>query len=556
MPAIGIDLGTTNSLIAVYRNNKAELIPNVHGDYLTPSVVSVDKEGQLLTGRPARERLISHPGETAHAFKRLIGTNKTWKLGKSRLRSEELSSLILKSLKQDAENFLGETVTDVVISVPAYFNDIQRRATRSAAQLAGLNVIQLVNEPTAGAMVYGLNDTEDDKKYMILDLGGGTFDITLLEYFNEIFEVHASAGDNFLGGEDFTHLIAEWINNETKTRFNIKLTAEYIYQLAEQAKKSLSENNSHSIEIEKDKSLTITNELMDEICQPLLEKLRFPITTTLQDADLIPDDLDDIVLIGGSTRMPVFREFITRMFKRFPRQSENPDHVVAKGAAIIAGLLTQNESLREVVMTDVMPYSMGVGVYNESDSERDIFDPIIERNQTIPVSRENRYYPISDKQSAINLNIYQGESRYVENNLKLGTLRLNIPKKGDDRFVDVRFTYDASGILEVIAITGTGTEKRLVIEQTPGEMSKEEIEAALEKLNNIKIHPRNMDKYRAISSRAERLYEQSTGENRQALANFIQEFEILLQTQDIKKIEKHFEDFKQALDDYEHQEWF
>ena len=556
MPAIGIDLGTTNSLIAVYRDNKAELIPNVHGDYLTPSVVSVDKEGQLLTGRPARERLISHPGETAHAFKRLIGTNKTWKLGKPRLRSEELSSLILKSLKQDAENFLGETVTDVVISVPAYFNDIQRRATRSAAQLAGLNVIQLVNEPTAGAMVYGLNDTEDDKKYMILDLGGGTFDITLLEYFNEIFEVHASAGDNFLGGEDFTHLIAEWINNETKTRFNIKLTAEYIYQLAEQAKKSLSDNNSHSIEIEKDKSLTITNELMDEICQPLLEKLRFPITTTLQDADLIPDDLDDIVLIGGSTRMPVFREFITRMFKRFPRQSENPDHVVAKGAAIIAGLLTQNESLREVVMTDVMPYSMGVGVYNESDSERDIFDPIIERNQTIPISRENRYYPISDKQSAINLNIYQGESRYVENNLKLGTLRLNIPKKGDDRFVDVRFTYDASGILEVIAITGTGTEKRLVIEQTPGEMSKEEIEAALEKLNNIKIHPRNMDKYRAISSRAERLYEQSTGENRQALANFIQEFEILLQTQDIKKIEKHFEDFKQALDDYEHQEWF
>ncbi len=556
MPAIGIDLGTTNSLIAVYRDNKAELIPNVHGDYLTPSVVSVDKEGQLLTGRPARERLISHPGETAHAFKRLIGTNKTWKLGKPRLRSEELSSLILKSLKQDAENFLGETVTDVVISVPAYFNDIQRRATRSAAQLAGLNVIQLVNEPTAGAMVYGLNDTEDDKKYMILDLGGGTFDITLLEYFNEIFEVHASAGDNFLGGEDFTHLIAEWINNETKTRFNIKLTAEYIYQLAEQAKKSLSDNNSHSIEIEKDKSLTITNELMDEICQPLLEKLRFPITTTLQDADLIPDDLDDIVLIGGSTRMPVFREFITRMFKRFPRQSENPDHVVAKGAAIIAGLLTQNESLREVVMTDVMPYSMGVGVYNESNSERDIFDPIIERNQTIPISRENRYYPISDKQSAINLNIYQGESRYVENNLKLGTLRLNIPKKGDDRFVDVRFTYDASGILEVIAITGTGTEKRLVIEQTPGEMSKEEIEAALEKLNNIKIHPRNMDKYRAISSRAERLYEQSTGENRQALANFIQEFEILLQTQDIKKIEKHFEDFKQALDDYEHQEWF
>ncbi|HHJ14851.1 MAG TPA: molecular chaperone HscC [Gammaproteobacteria bacterium] len=556
MTAIGIDLGTTYSLVAAFRNNKAELIPNVHGDYLTPSVVSMDKEGRVLIGRPARERLISHPKETAHAFKRLIGSSKTWRLGKSKLRPEELSALILKSLKRDAEKYLGEAVDDVVISVPAYFNDIQRRATQSAAQLAGLNVIQLVNEPTAGAMVYGLNDTEDDRKYMILDLGGGTFDITLLEYFDGVFEVHASAGDNFLGGEDFTHILAEWIGRETRNRFGTKLSAELTYQLAEQSKKSLSERGCLHIQVGDENSLELSDKLMEEICRPLLEKLRVPIVTSLQDADLHPDDLDDIVLVGGSTRMPVFREFVTRMFRRFPRQSENPDHVVAKGAAIIAGLLERDESLREVVMTDVMPYSMGIEIQNEAAPERGIFDPIIERNQTIPISRESRYYPATESQRSIELKIYQGESRYVENNLRLGTIKLKVPRKHDERFVDVRFTYDASGILEVIVASGSGIEKRLVIEQTPGEMSKKEIEAALKKLDSIKIHPRDMEKYKAILCRAERLYEQSTGEDRQALGRFIQEYESLLQTQDLARIERKFPAFKQALDDYEHQEWF
>lgn len=556
MPAIGIDLGTTHSLVAVYRDGTPELIPNAHDAYLTPSVVSLDDNGDLLIGRPARDRLISHPDKTVHAFKRFMGSDRHWKLGKERFRAEELSALVLKSLKADAEDYLGERVTEAVISVPAYFNDTQRNATRQAAQLAGLDVPRLVNEPTAAALVYGLNDAEDDRQYLVLDLGGGTFDVTLLEYFDGVFEVHASAGDNFLGGEDFTQVLADWIRERARTQFKVTLPDQRLYQLAEQAKRGLGQQDRVSIPLSEQTSLELTETEFGRLIEPLIERIRTPIVGAMRDANLRPEDFHDVVLIGGATRMNHFRQFVTRLFKRFPRQTEDPDQVVAKGAAIVAAMVARDDDFNETVMTDVMPYSMGVGIHNEADPTNLLFSPVIERNQTIPISRQGRYVPVREDQNTIELQIYQGESRYVDNNLSLGQLKVTFPKGVDQRFVDVRFTYDVNGILEILAESAHGETQRLVIQQTPGKMSDDAVEAALAKLADIKIHPRDQSRNRAWLSRAERLYEQSVGERREQIGALMDAFSRLLATQDPKQIEKETDKFEQALDTLEGEVWF
>ncbi|MBU2706030.1 Hsp70 family protein [Zooshikella marina] len=556
MADIGIDLGTTHSLIAVCENGEAKLIQNVHGDYLTPSIVSVDSNGNFLIGASARERLISHASETVHAFKRMAGTSKIWKLGKQTLRFEELSCLILKSLKADAENALNQQIDQAVISVPAYFNDTQRVATQNAAKLAGFTEVKLINEPTAASLVYGLKDQSDDRKYLVLDLGGGTFDVSILEYFNGILEVRASAGDNYLGGEDFTQVIADWITkqcNELKVK---SPTPSRLYQMAESAKRSLSKADNTSIQIDEDTTLKLLSSMFESLATPLINRIRAPIVKAIQDAEIEPEELDDIVFIGGSTRMPIFHGFVTRLFKRFPRSSENPDHVVALGAAIQAGLLARSEGLEEVVMTDVMPYSMGIAVHNESELENPYFEPIIERNQTVPVSRVNRFYPVEKKQIEIRVDVFQGESRYTRNNINLGSAELHLSKNAEQRFIDVRFTYDTNGILEVLVEAGHGRTQQLIFEQTPGKLTPEEIQAALKKLEKIKVHPRDDEANRAILEKAERLYEQSIGERRDQVAEIIDYFNQLLATQDPKTIEQNRDKVKDALNAMEQEIWF
>lgn len=556
MALIGIDLGTTHSLIAYYKDGKADLIPNVHGHYLTPSVVSVEDDGNILVGAAARERLITHPDNTIHAFKRLMGTAKEWKSGQRKFRPEELSALILRSLKHDAENFLAEPIQEAVISVPAYFNDIQRNATKQAATIAGLNVTRLINEPTAAALVYGLNDQEEDKKYLVLDLGGGTFDVTILEYFSGVFEVHASAGNNYLGGEDFTQAIVEWIKRENAQHKMPPVGNALAYQLAEAAKKQLSKSNGVAIKVSENLTLQLEQSQFEKLTNTLINQMRDPIIRVMQDTELTPQDFHDIVLIGGSTRMPIVHQFVTKLFKRFPRQSENPDHVVALGAAIQAGLLARHKGLEEVIMTDVMPYSMGVNVHNESEPGNDLFSPIIERNQTVPISREERFVPVTEKQNRIELQIYQGESRFVANNLLLGKLELPLSKQGNQRFVDVRFTYDVNGLLEVIAQTGGGDTQRTVIQQLAGRMSEQEVEAALQKLSELKIHPREKSINKALSVRLDRLYEQALGERRTQIAEWIDLFNKTLATQDERKIAAEAKTLEKLLDEIENRDWF
>lgn len=561
MTTIGIDLGTTNSLVAYWDEDRPAIIPNVLGEHLTPSIVSVDENGDILIGRIAQERLITHPHLTASTFKRFMGTEKKYSLGKLSFSPEELSSFVLKALKEDAEAYLGTPVTEAVISVPAYFNDAQRKSTKRAAEIAGLKVERLISEPTAAAIAYGLHQEKPETKFLVFDLGGGTFDVSILELFEGVMDVKSIAGDNFLGGEDFTELLvshflkthnldAESLDSKTKS---------FIYKQAEQSKMVLGREqmatmnvmvNGQTLELRLDRAD------FEKLAHPLLLRLRKPIERALRDASLSPSDLDAVILIGGATRMPLIKHVIGRMFGRMPYTNINPDETVALGAALQTAFMQRNQALEEIILTDVCPYTLGTSVVQDLGNghlSSGHFFPIIERNTPIPVSRVERLYTVHDNQRAITVDVYQGESRRVENNLKLGELKINVPPApAGQQSIDVRYTYDINGILEVevISVT-TGEKKRQVIEQNAGSMSKEEIEARLQELQDIKIHPRDRTENRLLIARGERLYEEALGESREVIALYIKEFESVLQTQHDQEIKKAAAVFKEQLEQLE-----
>ncbi|MBU5348499.1 molecular chaperone HscC [Paenibacillus lautus] len=561
MTMIGIDLGTTNSLAAYWAEDGAVIIPNVLGDHLTPSVVSVDGNGDILVGRIAQERMITHPEATAATFKRFMGTEKKYSLASHSFSPEELSSFVLKALKSDAEAYLGEPVTEAVISVPAYFNDTQRKATKAAAELAGLRVERLISEPTAAAIAYGLHQESPQTKFLVFDLGGGTFDVSILELFEGIMDVKSIAGDNFLGGEDFTELlVSHFLHTHQLESESLSSKAKsLLYKQAEMCKLALGQETAATMHLKSDGStleLHINRTEYEKLAQPLLLRLRQPIERALRDASLTPADLDAIILIGGATRMPLIRNVIARMFGRMPYSNIHPDETVALGAAIQTALKQRNQALEEIILTDVCPYTLGTNVVRElgggqySDGH---FLPIIERNTPIPVSRVERLYTISDNQKRLNVDVYQGESRRVENNIKLGELQIKVPPApAGEQSIDVRYTYDINGILEVEVVSvSTGEKKRAIIENNAGTLTKEQIEARLAELKDIKIHPRDRTENRLLIARGERLYEESLGDRRELIARCIQQFEKLLQSQNDQEIKKAAEVLKDQLDQME-----
>ncbi|MDT0002032.1 molecular chaperone HscC [Listeria cossartiae subsp. cayugensis] len=560
MTTLGIDLGTSNSLVAYWNEDKAVLIPNVFGEVLTPSVVGVDDNGEFLIGKIAKERLTSHPDKTAAVFKRFMGTEKNYYLGKQAFSATDLSSFVLKSLKADAEKFLGETCTDAVISVPAYFNNSQRKATIDAAFLAGLKVERLISEPTAAAIAYGIHE-QNDTTLMVIDIGGGTFDVSILEMFDGVMQVIAIGGNNYLGGEDFTSVIIEDFLSKNDLKKD-DLSAEdfaSLYKQAEDAKKSICHAKTGEITLN-EINYTITENQFEIISQPLILKLREPIIQALKDADLKPVDIEQVVLIGGATKMPIIKSFTSKFLGKIPFMHINPDETVGLGAAVQAALKERHESLEEFVLTDVCAHTLGTEIVKEIGPNRyqeGIFSPIIERNTTIPVSRVENYYTISDNQSHIEFGVYQGESRNVKDNLKLGELLVSLPpetKAGSK--MEVRFTYDKNGILEVLVKTvATGEVKQLIIQNNPGAMSKKELEEQLEKLSHLKIHPRDRSENRLLLARADRIYQMSLGERRRFIEFLIAEFEQVVETQDEKKIEAQCEKLKQQLDEFEGVNW-
>jgi molecular chaperone HscC len=561
---VGIDLGTTNSLIAVWESTGPRLISNSLGDVLTPSCVSVDEDGTILIGRAARDRLQTHPDMTAAVFKRYMGSDKSIRLGKRMFRPEELSALILRALKEDAEAALGEPVTEAIITVPAYFSDAQRKATKAAGQLAGLRVERLLNEPTAAALAYGIHQRDAETRFLVFDLGGGTFDVSVLDLFEGVMEVRASAGDNMLGGEDFVLCLVDYFFEENKVPVSLKSDAMFMQRLiarAESAKRALSESGTASIRIvhgDTEYALDIDESTFERISKNLLARLRSPVERALRDANLRIGELNSIVLAGGATRMPVVRRLVARLFGRFPSCDINPDEVVALGAAVQAGLKMRDAALDEVVMTDVSPYSLGIEVamqVGDGSFSAGHFDPIIERNTPVPVSRVKRYFPVEERQQALHMNVFQGEARMARDNIRLGSLKVQLPQASpEESGIDVRFTYDVNGLLQVEAtIVKTQQTHCLVIEGNPGLLSQEQIAERFIALSELKIHPRDRLEHRTLLARAERLYQQLRGGEREWLAMQIVQFERTLELQEKRAIDTKRREFEALLNDIEHQ---
>ncbi len=558
---IGIDLGTTNSLVAAWDGESARLLPNALGNLLTPSVVGLDDQGQLVVGDIARERLQTHPQLTTALFKRDMGSARETRLGARAYRAEELSAMLLRSLKTDAERALGQPVTEAVISVPAYFSDAQRKATRIAGELAGLKVDKLINEPTAAALAYGLHQREEST-FLVFDLGGGTFDVSVLELFEGVMEVRASAGDNFLGGEDFddalvAHFVAR-IGTQDLPDVTRPELAQRLRREAQRVRHTLGQAASARFTLSDDGrewSLELTQDDLATVVKPLLDRLRAPIERALRDARIKAAELSEVLLVGGTTRMPLIRKLVASLFGRIPAMQLNPDEVVAQGAAIQAALKARDASLEEVVLTDVCPYTLGIetSVQMGQGYQSGHYLPIIERNSVVPVSRSRMVSTLSDGQEHVIVRIFQGEGRLVQHNIFLGELDIPVPKRrAGEVDLDVRFTYDNNGLLEAqVYLPINGETRSLVIENNPGVLDKAQIAERLAALQALKVHPRDQQANTLLLARLERLYQEHLGERRAYIAQLANYFQQALESQDEREVRKAYSSVLEHLAQFE-----
>ncbi len=541
---IGIDLGTTNSAVAVLQGGEPILIANATGETLTPSAVSIAKGGQVLVGQAALSRATTHPEATAVAFKRDMGLLKRFELDGRKMTPPELSAVVLAQLKRDAEAFLGHPIEEAVVTVPAYFDDAQRQATRSAGEIAGLKVERIINEPTAAALAYGMHAKDRELTAVVLDVGGGTFDVTVLELIEGVIEIQSSAGDARLGGEDFVdalvaHAVAELGEiDHASSRARVRAACE-------RAKCALSSSEdtrivAPGIEVagkKVDCDIAITRDEAHELWAPLLQRLRVPIRRALMDADMAADDVDEVLLVGGATRMPCVVQLAAEVFGKLPQTDLPPDEAVAMGAAVQAALKEGNEAVDDLVVTDVAPFTLGVEIVSEIGSRlvHGVFAPVIERGTVIPCSRVKRFATTEPGQTSISVKVFQGEYAEIERNRKLGEYTVKgIPKKtGECQEVDIRFTYDLNGILEVDT-TVIATEKvaQMVIQRAPGRMSKGEVKKARKAMQRLKVHPRELLPNTVALERANALYVEVRGGDRDRLGYIIAAFRAALDEQD------------------------
>ncbi len=557
MTIVGIDLGTTNSLISIWSEDGPELIKNALGKTLTPSVVGVDEEGHILVGEAAKERLITHPERTIADFKRTMGSDKVTRFANGyQFRPEELSAFLLRSLKADAEQHLGCEVTKAIISVPAYFNDIQRKATIDAGKLAGLEVDSLINEPTAAALA-GLGEVEDSQ-FRIFDLGCGTLDVSILDKYDNVMEVRATAGDNFLGGNDFRDCVraelARLHEIDADTLPNSELAR--LTRLAEAIKQELStrEEARYTATINATEITgSLSREQFEELSSPLRRRLRVPIERAINDATLTPEKIENVVLVGGASRMPMIRRMVGRLFQKLPLSHLNPDELIALGAAVQTGLKSRNAALDDVVMTDVCPYTLGTSAVVDENYENLVIVPIIERNAVVPISQSQSFYTIRNKQTRIHLDVYQGENMRPADNIQLGDLTIDVPPApAGQEGVDVRFTYDINGALEVEVTSLSTREVVRKIFRNQANLSDEELEQRFEALAEIKLHPREQAENAALLARAERIYAESLRGQRDYVRSMILEFEAAITDQSNRDIASIRSAFGEALEDLEH----
>ena len=563
---IGIDLGTTNSLATyIDDNGKIEFIKNEYGNILIPSVVGIDENDDIIVGELAKERRMMNAGETASNFKRRMGTDAKIKVKNRTFDAQMLSSFVLKHLKENAEKQLNEKINRAIISVPAYFNDKQRRDTKMAAELAGLTVERLINEPTAAALSLGSNILNQNLKFIVLDLGGGTFDVTLLETFENIMDVISISGDTMLGGEDFTTKICEIFlkNIKLATTDLSRDERTKLYTKADRAKKLISLKDVE-IELEikgKNYKSEITQKDFREAVKPLLVKMKAAIDKALQDGNTDAREIEKVVLVGGAVKLGIIEEFTEKYFHKMRGEKiyfssenfiennklvsivANPDTVVAYGVGIAVGMKERNKMFKERILTDVCPFTLGTELVGNR------FAPIIPRNTTVPTSKSEYFYTIDDYQDKVNVGIYQGESLNIDDNLFLGNFLIDVPRNiAGKEAINVRFTYDINGILEVEAtVVSTGLKKSKLI--VNGDLSEEEKSEKIKMLEEIKIQSENKNKDKLLLERANRIYAEIVNtEIRNHISNYLENYKMVVATGDRIRIQKAKESFSQFLD--------
>ena len=563
---IGIDLGTTNSLATyIDDNGEIQFVKNEYGNILIPSVVGIDENDDIIVGELAKERRMMNAGETASNFKRRMGTDAKIKVKNRTFDAQMLSSFVLKHLKENAEKQLNEKINRAIISVPAYFNDKQRRDTKMAAELAGLTVERLINEPTAAALSLGSNILNQNLKFIVLDLGGGTFDVTLLETFENIMDVISISGDTMLGGEDFTTKICEIFLKNIKLAITDLSRDERtkLYTKADRAKKLISLKDVE-IELEikgKNYKSEIAQKDFREAVKPLLVKMKAAIDKALQDGNTDAREIEKVVLVGGAVKLGIIEEFTEKYFHKMRGEKiyfssenfiennklvsivANPDTVVAYGVGIAVGMKERNKMFKERILTDVCPFTLGTELVGNR------FAPIIPRNTTVPTSKSEYFYTIDDYQDKVNVGIYQGESLNIDDNLFLGNFLIDVPRNiAGKEAINVRFTYDINGILEVEAtVVSTGLKKSKLI--VNGDLSEEEKNEKIKMLEEIKIQSENKNKDKLLLERANRIYAEIVNtEIRNHISDYLKNYKMVVATGDRIRIQKAKESFSQFLD--------